>query len=66
MSNKYYVNYGGPSARGWSSSQAIIPLAEGSVKNSWATTFSSKKEINAEYLGYTSRNKSTIKRSAMY
>ena len=36
MSNKYYVNYGGPSARGWSGSQAIIPRDNGCVKLFWA------------------------------
>ncbi|MBI51861.1 MAG: hypothetical protein CL779_01405 [Chloroflexi bacterium] len=66
MSNKYYVNYGGPSARGWSGSQAIIPRDTGCVKLFWATTFSPKKELNGEYLGYSQRNKSTIKRASVY
>ena len=66
LSNKYYVNYGGPSARGWSGSQAIIPKAEASVKLFWSPAFSPKKEIGAEYLGYSQRNKSTIKRSSVY
>jgi hypothetical protein len=66
MSNKYYVNYGGPSTRGWSGSQAIIPKAEASVKLFWPTALSPKREASAEYLGYSQRNKSTIKRASIY
>ena len=66
MSNKYYVHYGGPGARGWSGSQAIIPRDNGCVSLFCATPFSPKKELNGEYLGYSQRNKSTIKRASVY
>ena len=66
MSNKYYVHYGGPGARGWSGSQAIIPRDNGCVSLICATPFSPKKELSGEYLGYSQRNKSTIKRTSVY
>ncbi len=66
MSNKYYVHYGGPGARGWSGSQAIIPRDNGCVSLFCATPFSPKKELSGEYLGYSQRNKSTIKRTSVY